>query len=197
MTGFDGACCRLLQVDYEELAEETLKGGADDQVLEWAVTRGRKPSDEEIEIWNDYLSKQCWRDRFAPRLEVRLREAGMPTGSALTMFDFIDLDEGRSPVRRALSFPKKRDRRRGIQTSACACNSSRFTNSRADECVACRSTGGATPASNASFQRVTQRHQQVARFQARKIVGIWGDKVISARKGEIEKLLRHPRANRV
>ena len=98
VTGFDGTCCRLLQVDYEELAEETLKGAADDQVLEWAVTRGRKPSDEEIEIWNDYLSKRCWRDRFAPRLEVRLREAGMPTGSALTMFDFIDLDEGR-PLR--------------------------------------------------------------------------------------------------
>ncbi len=55
--GFDGACCRLLQVDYKELAEETLKGESDDQVLQWAVARGRQPTDEEIEIWNDYLSK--------------------------------------------------------------------------------------------------------------------------------------------
>jgi Domain of unknown function (DUF5069) len=79
---FDGRCCRFLHID--------------EQVLGWAIARGHQPSAEEIEIWNDYLAKRCWRDQFTPRLHVRLQEAGMPTGSVLTMFDFIDLDEGRS-----------------------------------------------------------------------------------------------------
>jgi hypothetical protein len=96
-SGFDGACCRLLQIDHGALERETMKSKKDDEMLEWAFTYGRKPSDEEIEIWNDYLSKRCWRDRFAPRLAIRLQEAGMPLGSVLTMFDYIDLQEGRSP----------------------------------------------------------------------------------------------------
>ena len=96
--GFDGACCRLLQIDHEALERETVKGGSDDQMLEWAFTHGRNPSDEEIEIWNDYVSKRCWRDQFTPRLAIRLEEADLPLGSVLTMFDYTDLDEGRSPM---------------------------------------------------------------------------------------------------
>jgi len=95
VTGFDGTCCRLLQVNYEALEEETLKGGTDEQMFRWAVAHGRKPAAEEIEIFNDYLSKRCWRDQYTSRLHVRLQEAGLPIGSVLTMFDFIDLDEGR------------------------------------------------------------------------------------------------------
>jgi len=73
----------------------TMSGRSDCELLEWAFANGRKPSEEEIEIWND-----CWRDQYAPRLRFRLEEAGMPIGSALTMFDFIDLDESR-PLRSA------------------------------------------------------------------------------------------------
>ena len=90
VTGFDGICCRLLQVDYEALEEETLKGGADEQMLRWVVAHGLRPT-----VWNDYLSKRCWPDQYTSRLHVRLQEAGLPVGSVLTMFDFIDLDEGR------------------------------------------------------------------------------------------------------
>ena len=75
-------------------------GQSDGKVLEWAFAHGRKPSDEEIEIWNACLSKRCWRDQYTPRLHFRLEEAGMPIGAALTMFDFIDLDESR-PIRSA------------------------------------------------------------------------------------------------
>jgi Domain of unknown function (DUF5069) len=99
-TGFDSSCCHLLQVGYQELEKATLEGGRDDQMLEWAFAHGRKPSDEEIEIWNDFLTKRCWRDRYTPRLYVRLQEAGLPLDSVLTMFDCIDLEEGRS-----LDFP--------------------------------------------------------------------------------------------
>jgi len=98
VTGFDGFCCYLLQVDYNALEEETLHGAGDDQMLQWAIAQGRKPSDEGIEIWNDCLSKRCWRDQYTPRLHTRLQEAGLPTDSVLTMFEYIDLEEGRLPL---------------------------------------------------------------------------------------------------
>ena len=98
--GFDGICSRFLSIDYAALEQVTMSGRSDSELLEWAFANGRKPSEEEIEIWNDYLSKRCWRDQYAPRLRFRLEEAGMPIGSALTMFDFIDLDESR-PLRSA------------------------------------------------------------------------------------------------
>jgi hypothetical protein len=72
-----------------------------------AYSSGRKPSEEKVEIWNafmqvkiwnTYLSKRCWRDEYTHRLHFRLQQAGMPIGAALTMFDFVDLDEGR-PLR--------------------------------------------------------------------------------------------------
>ncbi|MBW0000172.1 MAG: DUF5069 domain-containing protein [Verrucomicrobia bacterium] len=92
---FDGICCRFLQVDYRVLEDETLKGRSDDEMLEWTSKHGRKPSEEEIEIWNAYMSKRSWRDPHTPRLQFRLQEAGLPAEAALTMFDFIDLDENR------------------------------------------------------------------------------------------------------
>jgi hypothetical protein len=97
VTGFDGTCCRFLKIDYKALEAETVKGRGDDQMLQWTFGNGGRPTDEEVEIWNDYLSKRCWRDQYTPRLHIRLQEAGLPIGTVLTMFDFVDLDEGRTP----------------------------------------------------------------------------------------------------
>ena len=95
--GFDGICCRFLRVDYSAVKERVRAGGSDDELLQWTFSNGRKPSDEEVAIWNAYMSKRCWRDQYTHRLHFRLREAAMPIGAALTMFDFIDLDEGHPP----------------------------------------------------------------------------------------------------
>jgi hypothetical protein len=46
----------------------------------------------------------------------------------------------------------------GSSARACCLNSSRVTNCSAFSCVDSRITGGATPASSASFQRRTHRH---------------------------------------
>jgi hypothetical protein len=35
-TSFDARCCRFLNIDYKALEAETLKGGTDEQLLEWA-----------------------------------------------------------------------------------------------------------------------------------------------------------------
>lgn len=92
---FDARCCRFLAIDYDTLRERVLAGGADDEILEWAFAHGRKPSEEEIEIWNAFMTKRGWRDSGTTRLQERLAEIGHPPDAVSTMFEFIDLDEGR------------------------------------------------------------------------------------------------------
>src|SRR3954463_12886595 len=97
-TSFDSRCCRFLNIDYATLEAETLKGGSDEQLLEWAFKNGRRPTDEEIEIWNAFMMKRGWRDSGTERLNERLAEIGLPAGTVQTMFEFIDLDEGKLEV---------------------------------------------------------------------------------------------------
>ena len=95
---FDGRCCRFLHIDYAALEKETLRGGSDEELLAWAFKTGRQPSEEEIEIWNGFMTKRGWRDAGTQRLNERLAEIGLPPGTVQTMFEFIDLDEGRRPA---------------------------------------------------------------------------------------------------
>ena len=83
------------EIDYAALEQETLKGGTDLELLEWAFGHGRRPNDEEIEVWNAFMTKRGWRDAGTERLNERLAELGLPPGTVQTMFEFIDLDEGR------------------------------------------------------------------------------------------------------
>jgi hypothetical protein len=92
---FDSRCCQFLRIDYAALEAETLQGRSDEQLLEWAFTNGRRPSKEEIEVWNGFMTKRGWRDAGTQRLNERLAEIGLPPGTVQTMFEFIDLDEGR------------------------------------------------------------------------------------------------------
>jgi hypothetical protein len=93
---FDARCCRFLGIDYAAIQAETLKGGTDEELLAWAFRNGRKPTDEEIEIWNAFMTKRGWRDSSTQRLNERLAEIGLPPGTVETMFEFIDIDEGRA-----------------------------------------------------------------------------------------------------
>lgn len=93
---FDARCCRFLKIDYAALEAEALKGDkTDEQLLEWAFQHGRRPGEEEMEIWNAFMTKRGWRDAGTQRLNERLAEIGLPPGAVQTMFEFIDLDEGR------------------------------------------------------------------------------------------------------
>lgn len=92
---FDARCCAFLHIDYAVLEAETLKGGSDEELLAWAYANGRKPSDDEIEIWNTFMMKRGWRDAGTQRLQERLAEIGLAPDAVQTMFEFIDLDEGR------------------------------------------------------------------------------------------------------
>ena len=96
--GFDGRCCSFLQIKYEDVVTRVRLGGTDEDVLKWCFENGRKPSEEEIEIWNGFMAKRGWRDEAAGRLEQRKKESGFENcGDIQTMFDYIDADEGRSP----------------------------------------------------------------------------------------------------
>jgi hypothetical protein len=94
--GFDAKCCAFLHLDYAELAERVRQGATDAEMLEWAFTAGRRPSDDEITMWNEFMRKFGWRDHAAEILARRKREAGMENRDDIeTMFQFIDADEGR------------------------------------------------------------------------------------------------------
>ncbi len=95
---FDWRCCRFLHIDYEALEAETLNGGSDEAILDWAFANGREPDEQDIEVWNGFMTKRGWRDAGTQRLHERLAEIGLPSDTVQTMFEFIDLDEGRLEV---------------------------------------------------------------------------------------------------
>lgn len=96
---FDDRCCRFLHISYAAIEAETLKNDKTDaELLEWAYQNGRRPEEPEIEVWNAFMSKRGWRDAGTQRLHERLAELGLPPGTVETMFEFIDLDEGRLRV---------------------------------------------------------------------------------------------------
>ncbi len=93
---FDSRCCSFLHIEYAAIEKETLRGNkTDEELLDWAFANGRKPSDEQIEVWNAFMTKRGWRDAGTQRLNERLAEIGLPPGTVQTMFEFIDVDEGR------------------------------------------------------------------------------------------------------
>src|SRR5580658_7140512 len=97
--GFDGRCLRFLHVQYEDVRQQVLAGKNDEEVLAWCYEHGRKPTEEEIETWSDFMLKRGWRDTSSDRIAFRLKEARLEhrDADAITMFDFIDLDEDRTP----------------------------------------------------------------------------------------------------
>ena len=97
-TVFDARCTRFLGVDYDELLGRTLKGGSDEEILEWCFERGRRPNEEEIEIWNAFMLKRGWRDAGSEELAASKQEAGLgDRDDVQTWVDFHDAEEGRKP----------------------------------------------------------------------------------------------------
>ncbi|XHR28780.1 MAG: DUF5069 domain-containing protein [Chthoniobacteraceae bacterium] len=95
--GFDGRTIAFLHVAYADVVAQVKAGASDEAVLEWCYQHGRKPTEDEIEIWDAFMSKRGWRDDGAESLAKRIAEAPDLAGRTdiLTSFDFIDADEGR------------------------------------------------------------------------------------------------------
>src|SRR6476620_10861912 len=54
-SGFDGRCCRFLEIDYAALWERVLAGGADEEILAWCFSRGKRPTEEQVLVWNKFM----------------------------------------------------------------------------------------------------------------------------------------------
>jgi hypothetical protein len=96
--GFDDYCCKFLWIDYAALVARVHEGGSNDDLLEWVFQQGRRPDRHEVAIWNGFMLKRGWRDDASERLVLRKKESGLADRDDIqTMFDYIDLDEGRDP----------------------------------------------------------------------------------------------------
>ena len=97
--GFDGRCLRYLRVDYDDLVTRTLSGGSDEEILLWCFQEGRALSDEDIEVWNGFISKRGWRDGDVVQKDLEDDKVADGLGDRtdiVTYFDLDDADEGRT-----------------------------------------------------------------------------------------------------
>jgi len=94
--GFDGRCIAFLGINYNDLIGRVKEGGSDEEILDWCFEKGRKPSNQEIEVWNDFMRKRGWNDEAAETLARRKKESGFSDRIEIqTLFNYIDADEGR------------------------------------------------------------------------------------------------------
>lgn len=94
--GFDERCCKFLQVPYGKIVEKVKSGAGDEEVLAWCFGQGFRPSEEQIEVWSEFMRKRGWDDEAAEILARRKAEGGFPGRMDVnTMFRYIDADEGR------------------------------------------------------------------------------------------------------
>ncbi|MGI8821458.1 MAG: DUF5069 domain-containing protein [Chthoniobacterales bacterium] len=95
--GFDGNCTAFLQIDYEQLAAFVRQDGTDDEIVDWCFQHGHRPSQDEIDVWNEFMRKRGWNDEVTEFLTRRKTEGGLDGRADIrTMFEYIDVDEGRS-----------------------------------------------------------------------------------------------------
>ena len=96
--GLDGRVCRFLNVEYPFLVAEVLKKKTDEDVLNECYRTGRKPSEEEILIFNQFMMKRGWRDDASEWLAEQKEKSGFAGRDEIqTAFDYHDADEGRAP----------------------------------------------------------------------------------------------------
>jgi gluconokinase len=94
--GFDEKCATFLRVRYELVVEYVNHGLNDIVILESCFGRGRRPSEGEIYMWNEFMRKRGWNDELSQTLEIQKKKEAMLSRSEIqTMFQFIDADEGR------------------------------------------------------------------------------------------------------
>ena len=94
--GFDEKCATFLRVRYELVVEYVNQGLNEEAILESCFGMGRRPSEGEIYMWNEFMRKRGWNDELSEALESQKKKEAMLSRSEIqTMFQFIDADEGR------------------------------------------------------------------------------------------------------
>jgi gluconokinase len=92
----DGACANFLRVNYNVLCQRVLKGGTDDEILEWCYQNGRRLNAGDMTVWNGFISKLGWNDFATPALDAEKEKCGIMHRTDInTIPELIDLDEKR------------------------------------------------------------------------------------------------------
>jgi len=96
--GFDEKCANFLRINYAQLVERVNHGGTDEEILQWCFDHGRRPDENDVYVWNEFMRKRGWNDEVSEILQRRKKESDMMNRSDIqTSFQFIDADEGRLP----------------------------------------------------------------------------------------------------
>ena len=94
--GLDEHCVDFLGVSYNRVIQFVNGGLSDGAILQSCFGMGRRPSDSEIYVWNEFMRKRGWNDELSETLESQKKIGAMLSRSEIqTVFQFIDADEGR------------------------------------------------------------------------------------------------------
>ena len=86
--------CAFCGLSYEALEARAWQGGSDDELLEWCFQCGRRPTNEDIQMWNAFMTKRGWRDDASESLEQAKDGAGLGHRTDIqTCFDLLEAAE--------------------------------------------------------------------------------------------------------
>ena len=92
----DERCLDFLGVSYNRVVQFVNEGLSDGAILQSCFGMGRRPSESEIYMWNEFMRKRGWNDELSETLESQKKKEAMLSRSEIqTVFQFIDADEGR------------------------------------------------------------------------------------------------------
>ena len=93
---YNSRCLRFLRVEYDDVLALVEQGKSDEEVMDWCLVNGRRPDEEEIEVWNQFMEKKGWRDEESAQLEDYKTESGLADrDDIVTFFHYYDVDENR------------------------------------------------------------------------------------------------------
>jgi len=95
--GLDGNLCGFLNVKFEDIEARVKQGGTDEEIAEWIFARGLRPTRGQANVWNEFVRKLGWNDRYASFVTRVKTESGLAEHPACTTFDLIELGEEREP----------------------------------------------------------------------------------------------------
>lgn len=94
--GLDARVCTFLHLEYETILHQALSESDDARVLEWCLENGQRPTEEEILVFNAFMTKRGWRDEQSEDIRMRKIALGLEDRDDIqTCFDIHDADEGR------------------------------------------------------------------------------------------------------
>jgi uncharacterized protein DUF5069 len=94
--GYDARIMKYLNLEYTKFAEVVRSGASDEECWQYCVQNGRKLSDVDSLIWNDFAAKRGWKDEASALLEKFKAQSGLAGRSDIqTFFEYWEVDEGR------------------------------------------------------------------------------------------------------